>query len=480
MADQSLLSNLIKRLEAATSKLEDIALGKNNSGASAPVVAQEGASEADSNSPALRAFDDIIFSSLKTFVDNSKNIDGLVKEQSDAVEQIFQAQRKLISIATQAQKPDVTSSVYAELLKPTQQALEKITEIREKNRASPFFNHLSTVGEGIPALGWVAVEPAPAPYVGEMKDSAVFYANRVMKEFKDKDRKHIVWANSFISLLGDLQVYVKEHHTTGLVWNPKGQDAKVFLNDNAPPAPAGGAIPPPPPPPPADFQAPPKQSAPDMTNLFNDLNKGEGITSGLKKVSKDQMTHKNPELRSGGVVAPSAPKPSAAPTPVTKAPKKVAKFELEGNKWVVENQINNQELIIEHTETRQSVYIYGCEGSTIQVKGKVNAIILDTCKKTGVVFDSTVSTIDIVNSKSVQVQVLGVTPTIVIDKTDGAQLFLSKECLGVDVFTAKSSEVNISIPSADGDFVEKPVPEQFKSKIVDGLVVTEAVEHASA
>ncbi|ORX85220.1 hypothetical protein K493DRAFT_326761 [Basidiobolus meristosporus CBS 931.73] len=469
MADQSLLTTLIKRLEAATSKLEDIALGKKVTGASAPVAAQEGAAGEDA-APALRAFDDIIFSSLKTFVDNSKTIDGLVKEQvrnvSDAVEQIFQAQRKLISIATQAQKPDVTSSVYAELLKPTQLALEKITDIREKNRASPFYNHLSTVGEGIPALGWVAVEPAPAPYVGEMKDSAVFYANRVMKEFKDKDRKHIVWANSFIALLTDLQAYVKEHHTTGLVWNPKGRDAQTFLNDNAaPPAPAGGSVPPPPPPPPADFQAPAQQSTPDMSNLFNEINKGEGITAGLKKVSKDQMTHKNPELRASGAVAASASAPAPAQKPAAPtATKKPAKFQLDGNKWIIENQINNQQLIIDQTETRQSVYIYGCEGSTIQVKGKVNAIIVDTCKKTGVVFESTVSTIDIVNSKSVQVQVLGVTPTIVIDKTDGAQLFLSKECLDVDVFTAKSSE--------------KPVPEQFKSKIVNGQVVTEAVEHA--
>lgn len=46
-------------------------------------------------------------------------------------------------------------------------------------------NHLSAVGEGAGAFGWVAVEPTPAPFVGEMKDSAQFYTNRVLKEFKD-------------------------------------------------------------------------------------------------------------------------------------------------------------------------------------------------------------------------------------------------------------------------------------------------------
>ncbi|KAK9767971.1 suppressor of rasval19 [Basidiobolus ranarum] len=456
MADQTLLSGLLKRLETATCKFEDIAISKANQNTSV-IVQEEGTGEV-STSPIVRAFDDIVFGSLKNFIDNSKNIDGLVKEQSDAVEKIFQAQRKLIAIATQAQKPDTTSFVYAELLKPTQMGLERITDIREKNRASPFYNHLSTVGEGIPALGWVAVEPAPAPYVEEMKCSATFYANRVIKEFKDKDRKHTVWANSFIALLTDLQAYVKEYHTTGLVWNPQGQNAQYFINEN----PTSTSV-----------LSPPTTTAPDR---LGEIHKGEGVATGLQKVEKTPMTHKNPEPRASETVAASKPPTSTG----TIAFKKPPRCDLEGNKWVVENQANRNDLVIQQTETRQSVYIYGCECSTIQVKGKVNAIILDTCKKTGVVIDSTVSSIDIVNSKSVQVQVLGITPTIIIDKTDGAQLYLSKECMGVDVFTAKSSEVNISIPSADGDFIEKPVAEQFKSKIIQGQIVTEPVEHAGA
>ena len=30
-------------------------------------------------------------------------------------------------------------------------------EFREKNRRSPFFNHLSGISESIPAIGWVSV-----------------------------------------------------------------------------------------------------------------------------------------------------------------------------------------------------------------------------------------------------------------------------------------------------------------------------------
>ena len=57
---------------------------------------------------------------------------------------------------------------------------------------------------------------------------------------------------------------------------------------------------------------------------------------GLKKVSKDQMTHKNPNLRASSVV-PDKAKPT--PKPAAAAPKQAAKkppvFELKGKKWIV-------------------------------------------------------------------------------------------------------------------------------------------------
>lgn len=79
--------------------------------------------------------------------------------------------------------------------------------------------------------------------------------------------------------------------------------------------------------------------------------------------------------------------------------------------------------------------------------------VLDSCKKTSLLFDSVISSVDIVNCQNVQVQVTGFMPTINIDKTDGCQVFLSEESKGVDIITAKSSEMNILIPKGDGDYV---------------------------
>lgn len=51
------------------------------------------------------------------------------------------------------------------------------------------------------------------------------------------------------------------------------------------------------------------------------------------------------------------------------------------------------------------VYLFRCTDSTVTVKGKINSITLDSCKKTSVVFDSVVSAMEFINCQSVQMQV---------------------------------------------------------------------------
>ena len=51
----------------------------------------------------------------------------------------------------------ILQNVLQDLLKPTSEKMMAIQDFREKNRGSKMFNHLSTISESIPALGWVAV-----------------------------------------------------------------------------------------------------------------------------------------------------------------------------------------------------------------------------------------------------------------------------------------------------------------------------------
>ncbi len=65
-----------------------------------------------------------------------------------------------------------------------------VNDIREANRASPLFTHLTTVSEGIAVLGWITVEPKPAEFVGEVLSSAQFYGNRIITLNKEKSVRH--------------------------------------------------------------------------------------------------------------------------------------------------------------------------------------------------------------------------------------------------------------------------------------------------
>lgn len=97
----------------------------------------------------------------------------------------FRIQLQFIQVVASRPAP-ANQSEQVSLLAPMSVQIQQIQDFREKNRGSQFFNHLSAISESIPALGWVAVAPTPAPYVKEMNDAGQFYTNRVLKDWKEK------------------------------------------------------------------------------------------------------------------------------------------------------------------------------------------------------------------------------------------------------------------------------------------------------
>jgi adenylyl cyclase-associated protein len=57
-----------------------------------------------------------------------------------------------------------------------------------------------------------------------------------------------------------------------------------------------------------------------------------------------------------------------------------------------------------------------------QVRGKVNAISMDKCRRVGLVFGDVVASCELVNCTSVEVQCTGRVATVAIDKCDGCQV----------------------------------------------------------
>lgn len=244
---------LLLRLETAVTRMEDVAEGHvsktDSCGPDGVIVGSASSSSKEvsdipdnqagdtrallgHSTPATIAFDALCATELQQFLDLSHTIGSPVLDQAQLIGKSFEAQKELIVTASQCKQPSYVSPQFATALQPLQEMLVSISAIRDNNRPSHLFNHLSAVADGSPAIGWVAVEKTPAPYIGEMKESAEFYANRVIKEYKSKDGKHVDWIRSFTALLLTLQRYVKEHHTTGLTWNARGTDLQEYQHQN--------------------------------------------------------------------------------------------------------------------------------------------------------------------------------------------------------------------------------------------------------
>lgn len=520
---------ILKRLESATSRLEDITifqeeanrlrneqLGKSkegvkqhsivsntsDSGVSSKLIESQtsgdsngskGEAKVEEDPKSLVEFDEIVKHKVEPFVKISQEIDETVGKSAQYLLQAFKEQRKFLTIANKSKKPEANDANFGKIIEPINNNINKIVEIKDENRKSSFFNHLNTIGEGSPVLGWILTD-TPVSYIPEYKDSAKFWSDRVLKEFKGKDDRHLQWVKQFSEIFDELKDYVKKYYTTG-PWNAQGKnlgDVIETLGSSEGIAEkgktsGGSAPPPPPPPPPADFYS--EKSAPSggINAVFADLNKGEAITSGLRKVDKSEMTHKNPELRQN-----KKPVPPKKPTNLSSNSnsssnssvpiKKPARKELiDGTKWIIENYSKSDanEPITIDAEMSQSIFIGNCQDITIQIKGKANAISVSDTKNIGVVIDSLVSGLDVIRSFKFGIQVVDIVPMINIDKSDEGNLYISQKSIDCDIqiFSSCSTALNVNIPEND-DFKELSIPEQFLHKINNGKLTSEVVEHA--
>lgn len=300
------MDQVLARLEQICSRLEAVEAkvggGGGGGAAAAPVAAGE-------DSAAAKAWDDLVSSYWNPVAATTNEIGGNVLKQQLALFATGNAEvRKLVNVAAQAKKPGVDELKKA--FEPLANVMKQVKDLREGNRRDKQWEHLSTFSEAVGFYNWVVVEPTPGPFAKECLDSSLFWSNKILKQYKGNNDAQCNWCNQIKDFFTELQKYIKQYHTTGLSWNANGKNIGDVSAGGAAAAPkaAGGPPPPGPPPPPAALMAAPAPSAApakkggDPSALFAELNKGGAITAGLKKVTKDMQTHKNPNLRAGGVV----------------------------------------------------------------------------------------------------------------------------------------------------------------------------------
>ena len=174
-------------------------------------------------------------------------------------------------------------------MKPCQDAITKVQSARLDRK---FDWHIKAIKEMLSCVSWVVISPPPSPanFVKDTVGASDFWANKIRKEYKTNESEgtsHIQFCDTMKALVNDLSSYLKEHHLSGLAWNPHGQDfsnAKVGEGLGAKPAksidaaahkPLGGEI--------------------SAAGIFDELKKkqtgdGSSAATGLKKVTRDQQT----------------------------------------------------------------------------------------------------------------------------------------------------------------------------------------------
>lgn len=85
-------------------------------------------------------------------------------------------------MTTKAKKPE---PMNADIIGEIHKYISLVDEIKETNRPSNLFFHLSMVSEGIVGLGWI-MEGRPGDFVESALGGAQYNGNKVLKEYREK------------------------------------------------------------------------------------------------------------------------------------------------------------------------------------------------------------------------------------------------------------------------------------------------------
>ncbi|KAL4464145.1 hypothetical protein ABPG74_006082 [Tetrahymena malaccensis] len=409
---------------------------------------------------------------LSDFKAAYQNLDPLIKELSDFIVQSFESMQTIMTFAKKLKKPQ------PENIKQISTILnDKIFKPMNASKAGISFpNHSKTALQGISAVLWV-ISDTPKLSLDNGIESSEFYGNKILLM---KQPEHTAWYNAFKAALKSLVPYVLMNFNTGLLWNFHGTDDYSELYSilktekkteqpaqvtNIPPPPSG--IPPPPPPPMLnienivldDFHGSNEESGQSRADLLSALNVGEdAIKAHLKHVKKGEKYEKKPTQASAKTTVTTKKETQQQQV---KEPRKYQK-----DNWFVENFVNERIQFDEgEIQIKQSLFIEGCNNSTIIVKGKVKSVFVNKCKKTKVLVTNAVSGVETVDCQSCEVYIAEGVPSIQIDKSDTVRVIFLKSKI-CDIVTSKSSGINVTYALNEEGDMEKdtPIPEQFITK----------------
>eukprot|EP00934_Nitzschia_sp_Nitz4_P003538 Nitzschia sp. Nitz4//scaffold299_size22801//10736//12924//NITZ4_008535-RA/size22801-augustus-gene-0.41-mRNA-1//1//CDS//3329546342//3528//frame0 len=164
--------------------------------------------------------------------------------------------------------------------------------------------------------------------------------------------------------------------------------------------------------------------------------------------------------------------------PMRDMPKGYIEYHESERTWVIGNQWrmagHGDDKMVHVNDPKQSVHVVNCHDVNVHVHGrKMKALLVDNCSNVNVIFDTVITTCEVVNCTSVGLQTTGLCPTFSIDLSDGVMIWLTRESMkNTDFVTSKSSNVTVSIPRGDDsepwERKDIPLPVQYVHKFQEG------------
>jgi len=476
------MEQTIARLEAVCARLETVALKAGGAGGGDPEVPPEG----------YLKMKEVIDNEGKAFIDLWAGLGPKKKKYAELcsppvpIGAVFgKAANCMLSILALTNKCKTpTPDQLREAMDPIFEAAKEAADIAfTRNKTwRKFDDHHKAFEQLMEGFKFIMCKPPNLPAEFWFTQGDAMYATMTGKcwaKKKEKEKDYMrSWMNAGKALYEKMYEIIKENYKTGVDFSGK----EDFALGDLPAAPAAAPVADEKAPAPADpakkeeevEAAEPPKKADDggkpKINFAAELSKGLAVTSGLKKVRKDQKNKYKKEKISGKVGGGA----SKARIKKKKDPKRVKR----GHMWQFLDYQNQEDVVLDNTDEydmKKSIYIADAINSMFTVNTKVKTVSLDSCKKASVVINTDlVSEISMVNCQGCKIQMNGKVDSYQFDKSGNCTIYINKagwqemeskpQIIWSNCAAVTLSFCGLKLNNAEHDentWEEFPLPEQF-------------------
>eukprot|EP01155_Anaeramoeba_flamelloides_P025248 Anaeramoba_flamelloidesa812869_74.p1 GENE.a812869_74~~a812869_74.p1 ORF type:complete len:457 (-),score=132.62 a812869_74:159-1358(-) len=377
---------------------------------------------------------------------------------------VIDAQFHLIIKSYDTDKPTNFDEMQ-KFLDPMNEHMTNLQTLADNNRHSNYSILIKAIHETANVVMWSELGGGALDWINRTIESVKFLTQKGKIEYKTKGKDCIDLCDMLDTFLQDTKEYVVEYFKFGMKFGTSNKNFIIKTNKAKEQLETKKSV--------NKIIIPKVVSLQQVEKIVSERNEQIGTKTNQKQKQKAVEQSKNSNEKGN----------ESKRVTKKREPKKV----LEKKKWIIEFFENETEgIVLEEydTNSKQIIYIHNCKTSVIKINGVVGQIFLDNCENVGIIAKQVIIGAFILNSKDIQFQIKLKIPSIEVNRTSGAKIFLPITSLHTEIETYKSSEMYIHAARWDSTDLEKedkeiPVPERYKHFIdlTTGELISETIEH---